>query len=173
MPKESFTTTSESESVPVKRKRLVNPIAYIAMKGFEGKMWKMMSEVRGQHDEDIVTHDPTGIDLIKNDGSKTYLVHSAHPDNLPSILADGLKFSGKYQKPDVPDLRHTTVMMAGPKERAARNRNIHDLAYRYGDEGSSIKLVYEFNQKILAPVSMMTRMRERFWTVRRALTLSS
>jgi len=135
------------EPTSAKRKHLVSPLSHIAMRGFEGRMWKMMAEVREKRDEDIVTHNRVGVQLIQNDGSKTYLVHSTQPDKLEDIMKGGLKFSGKYKRPEVPDLRHTTIMMAGPKERAAVNRNIHDLAYRYGDEESSIKLVYEFDAK--------------------------
>lgn len=130
MPKERLTTT-DSEPTPVKRKRLVNPLGFIAMKVFESRMGKMMSEVRETRDEEIVTHDPTGIELIQNDGSKTYVVHSTWPENLSNIQANGLTFSGihrgKDRRPDVPDLRSTTVMMAGPKELAGQNRNIHTL----------------------------------------------
>lgn len=95
------------------------------------------------HDKEVVTRLAAGREIIHNDGKTTYAVHSSTPDKAPRILEDGFVFKSKYNQADEPHLGHTAVMMAGPKEPAAVERNVYNLAYRYGRNG--IKFVFEFD----------------------------
>jgi hypothetical protein len=136
----------QGKHAEVRRKRIISPISRAAMKLFEGRMGKMMTEVSDPADRTFVMHNRTAKELIENDGSKTYVVHSTTPKVAESIIRDGLKMQGKFGEPTVPDMKFTTILLASKDERAATNRNIDDLAYRYGDEHSSIKLVYAFDR---------------------------
>lgn len=106
----------------------------------------MMTEVRDPRDKEFVVAKREGRELINNDGRTTFVVHSTTPERAKDAIQNGLRFMGKYGAPEVPELRETGIMLADRDERTATERNIYNLAYRYGDEDSSIKLVFEFGE---------------------------
>jgi|GEM_PF-2429453 len=92
-----------------------------------------------------------GRKLIHNDGSHTYIVHSANPESADHVWRDGLHFYGErpaLRKSQQPYLASTAIMLAAPGEWAAEQRNVLYLAYRYRGyqhaTPGSIKLVFAF-----------------------------
>jgi hypothetical protein len=134
----------------VRHKQAVSPIGRLAMFRFNGRMGKMMTETNDRYDRSSVTASREGRELINNDGTRTYVVHSATPKAAESIMASGLHFRGKYGKPEQPDFVTTGIMLAAQGEPAATQRNIDMLAYRYGftddKDRSNSKLIYEFDE---------------------------
>jgi hypothetical protein len=92
--------------------------------------------------------------IICNDGSWTYAVHSTTVDKARQIMQEGLASPGIRDvskgwdivaNPSRPHFGRTLVLLAGPKEKDQTRINMHALAYEYQPGmGNNAKVVFAF-----------------------------
>jgi len=72
--------------------------------------------------------------LVRNDGTKTFLVHSTHQENVDQIMETGLRTRAVpaviARDQRVSGLWRTTIMLAGPHDKPQEQFNLRALAYR-------------------------------------------
>lgn len=90
--------------------------------------------------------------LICNDGTATFAVHSTSVEAADQIMQDGYTTHGKGSSflglTPRPSFGSTLVMLAGPKDRDQARFNTYALSYQYGENENNIaKLVLAFPVK--------------------------
>lgn len=87
--------------------------------------------------------------LICNDGSATFAVHSTSVEAAERIMQDGYTTHGKGSSllglTPRPSFGSTCVILAGPKEKDQARFNTYALSYQYGEDDNNVaKLVLAF-----------------------------
>ncbi|SRR5258708_2801910 len=99
----------------------------------------------------LVLGDPQCRQLIGNDGSATFAVHSTSTEKATQILRSGLTLPGMRNiglgmdrkiNPSQPMPSGTLVLLAGPKEKDQARINTSAMAYEY--HGGLAKVVFAF-----------------------------
>lgn len=79
----------------------------------------------------LILQNPVAHEIIRNNGQRTYLVHSTTLASAQKVAAEGLVFHGAFMNPTVPDLQSIVMMLAGPQEKYRKDLNVFGLVYRY------------------------------------------
>jgi hypothetical protein len=119
----------------------------LGLKDYYFDMNKKGTRATDPHSKNVIAASRDARELILNDGTATYVVHSTTPEKAEAAMhGEGLRVKGKWREPATPYLAETGLMLAGPDEKAAEFRNFEYLAYRYGEGGieCSAKLVFMF-----------------------------
>jgi hypothetical protein len=100
-----------------------------------------------QTNVDALLSQPIAKEIMQNDGSSTYLMHSTDTEKAKKIMQEGLKLRKSLDDPLVPNLRGTTKMMPGRYEQGAERRIEHGITYRYSVGSRNAKLVVQFHEQ--------------------------
>jgi hypothetical protein len=96
--------------------------------------------------EMLLAH-PIAREIMQNDGSSVYLMHSTDTEKARSIMREGLKLRKNPDNPLIPNLRSTTKMMPGKHEYGAERRIEHGLTYRYSVGSRNAKIIIRLDEQ--------------------------